>query len=419
MPNFARRQVILAGSATLALPLFGMRLARAQSSGVVKIGVTGPFSGPAAQSGLALKQGMTVAADAWNAKGGIPIGGTPHKVELLFEDTADNPAEGVSGVTKLITDNRVNFVIGDAFASSVTVAEMDLADQYKTPMMSCEPVSSVISHKVAADPAKYQYFWKADFNSAGYAATIHDTYAWLIKGGLFKPAHKTIAFIVEDTDYGRSIAALAADLFKKDGWKLVANNAVPLATTNFNAALTKLSYQNLDVLVSVFTSVDSGVALSKQFIEQGLKSSQFAIYYPTRPGYLKGAGKAAEGLMWAPLIFDTALRPADQPLNRLIETKYGTAATSDHAYGYDCLNIAANAFTKAASIAPAAVAKALGATDYAGILGRYVFDQKNHTAQYGADFIPIPTAQIQSGKNIIIWPEKVATGHYQVQPWMK
>lgn len=418
MPRAIGRRAILAGSAVLSLPLIVTRNALAQGA-ALKIGVTGPFSGPAAQSGLALKQGMIVAADAWNAKGGIPIDGTPHKVELLFEDTADNPAQGVSAVTKLITDNHVNFVIGDAFASSVTVAEMDLADQYKTPMMSCEPVSSVISEKVEKNPDKYQYFWKADFNSTAYATTIHDTYAWLIKSGAFKPKHKTIAFIVEDTDYGRSNATVTAGLFKNDGWKVVANNAVPLASTNFNAALTKLSYQNLDILVSVFTSVDSGVALSKQFVEQGLKASQFAVYYPTRPGYLEGAGKAANGLMWTPLIFDTTLRPIDVPLDKMIEAKYHTAATSDHAYGFDCLNIAANAFTKAGSSTPAAVAKALGATNYEGVLGRYVFDQKNHTGQFGPEYIPIPTAQIQSGKNVIIWPEKIATGHYQVQPWMK
>ena len=41
--------------------------------------------------------------------------------------------------------------------------------------------------------------------------------------------------------------------------------------------------------------------------------------------------------------------------------------------------------------------KALAATDYKGILGRYVFEQKNHTAQYGPEFIPIPTAQIRNG----------------------
>ena len=83
-------------------------------------------------------------------------------------------------------------------------------------------------------------------------------------------------------------------MFKADGWNVIANNTVPLGNTNFNSALIKLDYDDPAVLVSVFTSVDSGVALSKQFIEQGLKSSQFAIYYPPRPAYLKGAAAPAK-----------------------------------------------------------------------------------------------------------------------------
>ena len=385
----------------------------------VKIGVTGPFSGPAAQSGLALRQGMTVAADEWNAKGGVTIDGKPVKVEILFEDTQDNPAQGVSAAQKLITDNRVNFLIGDAFASSVTIAEMDLADQYKIPMMSCEPVSGAISAKIEKDPQKYQYFWKADFNSQGYAATIFQTYASLIKGGQFTPAKKTIAFLIEDSDYGRSIAGNAADLFKTDGWNVIASNTVPLGSTNFNSVLTKLSYQNPEVLISVFTAVDSGVALSKQFAEQGLTSSQFAIYYPTQPAYIKGAGKAGEGLMWAPLTFDATQRPADKVLDEKIRAKFNSTATTDHAYGHDCMSIALSAVNAAGTITPDAVVKALSATDYNGTLGRYNFDQKNHTAQYGAAFIPIPAAQIRDGRSVIIWPETVATAKYQVQPWMK
>ncbi|HML08570.1 MAG TPA: ABC transporter substrate-binding protein [Xanthobacteraceae bacterium] len=407
---------MLAASASLAL-VASLETARPQEA--VKIGVTGPFSGPAAQSGLALRQGMIVAVEEWNATGGVVADNKPLKIEPLFEDTQSDPAQGVSAAQKLITGDRVNFLIGDAFASSVTMAEMDLADQYKIPMMSCEPVSGAISAKIEKDPEKYRYFWKADFNSQGYAATIYQTYAALITSGQFTPAKKAVAFLVEDTDYGRSIAANAIDLFKADGWTVIANNTVPLGNTNFTSALAKLGYENPDVLVSVFTSVDSGVALSKQFIEQGLTSSQFAIYYPTRPTYLKGAGDAGEGLMWAPLIFDAAERPADKLLDEKTRAKFATAASSDHAYGYDCMNIALNAVKAAGTTNPETVVKTLAATDYNGTLGHYVFDQKTHTAQYGPTFIPIPTAQIRNGKNVIIWPETVATAKYQVQPWMK
>jgi hypothetical protein len=83
------------------------------------------------------------------------------------------------------------------------------------------------------------------------------------------------------------------------------------------------------------------------------------------------------------------------------------------------MNIALDAFKTAKTAKPDAVVKVLAATNYKGVLGRYVFDQKNHTAQFGPDYIPIPTAQIRDGKNVIIWPPNVSTGKYEVPRWMK
>lgn len=402
-------------SSTIGLLLAGVAVCPlAWSAQTVQIGVTGPFSGPAAQSGLALRQGMETAATEANEQGGLTVNGKKEKIKLLFEDTQDNPAQGVSAAQKLITDNKVDFLIGDAFSTSVTVAEMDLSGQYKMPMMSCEPVGSILSNKVEQHPDKYKYYWKADFGSEAYAATIFDTYKSLIKSGKFKPKSKTIAFIDEDTDYGRSISAKAAKLFQQAGWKVISNNTVALGDTNFNTVLTKLSYRHPGVLVSIFTSADSGIALSHQFNEQGMQASQFAIFYPSRPNFMNGAGSNANGLLWAPLLFDPSQRQADKVLNHKISKRFNTSATTDHAYGYDCMSIVLNAFKKAHSAQPEALTKAMAGTDYKGVLGRYVFDMKNHTVKYGSDYIPVPTAQIRKdGKNVVVWPKKFATGPYQ------
>jgi branched-chain amino acid transport system substrate-binding protein len=51
-------------------------------------------------------------------------------------------------------------------------------------------------------------------------------------------------------------------------------------------------------------------------------------------------------------------------------------------------------------------------------MGRYVFDQKTHTVKDGEDFLPVPAAQIQNGKNVVIWPPAMASGTYQQPPWL-
>jgi branched-chain amino acid transport system substrate-binding protein len=405
----ARKSLSVLASAslmTVALSSAGM------AQEVLKIGVTAPLSGAPAHAGIGARQGMEVAIDEWNAKGGVTIDGKPVKVQGVFEDTQGNPAQGVSAAQKLILNDKVSFVIGDSNASSVTLAVMDLSGPNKMPMMSCLAVSSAIAKKVEDNPERYKYFFKGNIQSDGYAVSIRDTYRYLMEKGQWKPERKSIAFIVEDTDYGRSVANQTAEAFKAEGWTVTSNNSVPQSTTNFNSILTKLVYQKPDILVSVFSGVDAPVALSKQIYEQGLKASHYAIYYPTTPGYLEGAGKTAEGLLWGPLLFDISQRPGDKLLDEKVRKKFNVPAGGDHAYGYDCMALVLDAFNRAGSKDPDAVAKAMLDSKFVGLHGKYVFDPKNHTVYFGPEYLPLPTAQIQNGKSVIIWPAAEATGKY-------
>lgn len=90
MKTIRLHAALLAASATFVL---AVPPAVAQAQETVKIGITDPLSGPPAQSGVSLRQGMTVAAAEWNAKGGVTVDGKALKIELLFEDNQANPAQ--------------------------------------------------------------------------------------------------------------------------------------------------------------------------------------------------------------------------------------------------------------------------------------------------------------------------------------
>ena len=210
---------LLLGIAGLLVVSAGNCLAGAPEE--IRIGVTAPLTGPAAEAGVALKQGIILAVEEWNAKGGIAVkeAGKKLPIKVLIEDCQSKPEVGVSVGEKLITRDKVHMLLGDAFHSSVTMAVMELAPKYGLPVMSIEPVSVEIAKKIANDPKRYWSFWKGDWNSTAYANTIFSTYKYLLDQGLFKPKNKTVAFIVEDTDYGRSNAENASDLFAGIGWR--------------------------------------------------------------------------------------------------------------------------------------------------------------------------------------------------------
>jgi len=387
----------------------------------IRIGVTAPLTGPAAEAGVALKQGIIMAGEEWNAKGGIYIkeAGKKLPVKIWIEDCQSKPEIGVSVGEKLITRQKVHMLLGDAFHSSVTMAVMELAPKYGLPVMSIEPVSVEIAKKVANNPKRYWSFWKGDWNSTAYANTIFSTYKSLLDKGLFKPKNKSVAFIVEDTDYGRSNAENASELFAGIGWKTLATETVALGYTDFYPQLTKFKAMKPDIVVTVFTPLSSGVAYTKQFHEVGMKSSHFAIYYPVRPEFIAQAGKAADYLLWSPLIIDPAHIPAHKTFKEKITKRWGVSLSNDHASGYDGLYNALDAIKRAGSLDPKAIVEALSKLDLRGVMGRYVFNQKTHAIKDGEDFVPVPAAQIQNGKHFLVWPSSLAFGKYQSPPWLE
>lgn len=387
----------------------------------IKIGWTGPLTGPAAEAGVALRQGSTLAMEEWNAKGGVFIAAYNKKipVEILFEDCQSKPEIGVSLGEKFITRDKVHMLLSDAFHSSVTMAVMELAPKYGIPIMSIEPVSDEISKKVAKDPARYWSYWKGDFGSTAYARTIFHTYQHLLEQKAITPKTKTVAAIVEDTDYGRSNAVKTKELFEGIGWRFVSMETVPLGHTDFYPQLTKIKAADPDILVTCYTSLSSGVATVKQFHEVGLKSSHIAIYYPIRPEFIPQAGKAADYLLWTPLILDPEKVPAHKEFAEKIRKRWNVTTNPDHAYGYDGVNNALDSIERAGSLEPKKIVEALSKLDRRGVMGRYVFEQSNHEIKDGPDFIPVPTAQIVGGKSSIVWPPKLASEKYTPPPWKK
>jgi branched-chain amino acid transport system substrate-binding protein len=387
----------------------------------IKIGVTAPLTGPAAEAGVALKQGFILAVEEWNAKGGVMLKGFNQKVpvEVIIEDCQSKPEVGVAIAEKLFTRDKVDVLLGDAFHSSVTMAIMELAPKYGKPILSVEPVSEEIAKKVASNPKRYWNFWKGDWGSTAYADSVFSTYRSLEKKGIFKSRTNKIAFIVEDTDYGRSNAEKTKELFAGIGFQSVAMETVPLGHTDFYPQLGKLKNLEADVLVSVFTPLSSGVALTKQFQEVGLKAYHHAIYYPLRPEFIPQAGKSADFLVWSTLLVDPEHNPRHKEFGEKIKKRWNVVVNSDHASAYDGMFNILDSIQRAGSLDPKKIVEALSNLDLKGIMGRYVFEQSNHQIKHGEDFVPVPACQIIEGKHRIIWPASLAVGTFQLPPWLK
>lgn len=387
--------------------------AAAGQAAELRIGAVGPLTGPAANSGIATLEGMRLAVDEVNAAGGLTIDGVAHQIVLVAEDSQSRPEVGVSAAQKLLDRDRVHLVLGDLIHSSVAIAMMEISAQYRRPIVSVQPVSSEISRKIMGERDRYGLFWKGNFDSSAYAEAVFQTLDDLADAGALAANGKTVAFVLEDTDNGRVHAQSTTQLFRDGGWDVVAVEMVPIEHTDYYPQLTKLRSLDPAVVISALTASNSGIALVRQYAEQDLAAVHLGIYYPSRPEFQEQVGAAREGMLWTPLLFDPENNPLHAEFDARVRDTYGKSGTVDQAFGYCFTEGLLNAIAGAASLQAEDLSEAIGTLDHRCFFGRWQFDPETHAARSGPDHLAVPTAQVQDGRSVAIWPPALATAAYR------
>lgn len=116
------RTAALAASALLALPA-ATAVAQTQT---LKIGFVGVTSGPAAAWGTSNVRSMQTRAAWLNEQGGVSIGGTTYKIEIVTFDDQKDPKRAIAGMEKMAQEG-IRYVVGpnvdDGAAAVRPVAE--------------------------------------------------------------------------------------------------------------------------------------------------------------------------------------------------------------------------------------------------------------------------------------------------------
>ncbi|MEG0379597.1 MAG: penicillin-binding protein activator, partial [Eubacterium sp.] len=103
----------------------------ASSGDTIKIGALGPYSGETAMYGTAAREGIELAAEQINEKGGI--GGK--KVEVVFYDTKGDSNEAVNAYSRLRDQDQVVAVVG-AVLTGESLAIKDMAKSDNMPILT-------------------------------------------------------------------------------------------------------------------------------------------------------------------------------------------------------------------------------------------------------------------------------------------
>lgn len=196
----------------------------------IKVGILGPMSN---EYGTWQKLAAQVAADKINADGGM----NGRQVELVFGDSQGDPTKAVTEMTRLVKQEKVNFVVGP-LTSAESLATFPLLTQSKI-------ANAVVagSEKITPEVAPYGMAIKS---------TSRQDVLQMIAASKAK-GYKTIGIIHDDGVYAVEGAKLVKEEADKAGITVVGEQSYKLFGTDMTAQLTALKNLNPDVLIAFTT----------------------------------------------------------------------------------------------------------------------------------------------------------------------
>src|ERR671934_1623840 len=275
-----------AGALLLASVMLALTVPVA-AQGPIRVGASLSLTGTYAKLGKNQHEGYQLCQKDVNAKGGV-LG---RKIDFVVYDDQSMPATAVRLYEKLITDDKVDAVMGP-YSSPVTEAAVNVTEKYKKVMVAPLAATTSIFKKGR------KYIFMVISPAEGYLEGLVDMAA---RRGL-----KTVAVVNEDTLFSKAAASGAVELAKKKGMQVVFEEAYPKGNTDFSALLTKLKATNADVIAAA-TYFDDAVALTRQMRELNVNPKMYGVtvggdlpeFYDT----LKGNAEYVYGsTQWEPVL---------------------------------------------------------------------------------------------------------------------
>ncbi len=203
---------------------------------IIKIGINAPMTGDIPKVG----EGSKYAAQMWlediKKAGGLEVGGTKYKVEVVLEDNESKAESAVKANTKMITQDDVLAIIGPQ-SSKQAVPAGEVANKYKTVMIS---PWSTNPDTTAGRPFVFRGCFLDPFQGPVVANFITEEFGFTKAAVLYDVA----------SDYPKGLAEVfKAAWEKKNGaGSITAFESFTTKDTDFSSQLTKIIKSGAQVL---------------------------------------------------------------------------------------------------------------------------------------------------------------------------
>jgi len=384
---------LIAALAVLAAGISG------EAQGPIRIGASLSLTGTYAKLGRNQHEGYKLCEKDLNAKGGL-LG---RKIEFVVYDDQSTPATAVRLYEKLITEDKVEGVMGP-YSSPVTEASVNVTEKYKKVMVA--PLAATTSIFKRPPDKKRHYVFMVISPAEVYLEGLIDTAA---KRGL-----KTVAVVNEDTLFSKAAASGAVELAKKRGMQVVFQEAYPKGNTDFSALLTKVKSLNPDVIAAA-TYFDDAVALTRQMRELDVNPKAYGVTVGgDLPEFYDTLKTSADFIYGATQWEHVLPYPGNTEFFEAYKKEFGHEPSYHSTAGYAGCLIHAEAVKRAGSLDADRVREQLFKLEMRTAFGEYKVDQDGFQVAH-----KMVTFQWQEGKKVVVWPDELAQGkpRFPTPPW--
>ena len=400
----------------------------------IKVGAVVSLTGASSNVGKHMKQAAELAVSEINAQGGVFVKAYNKKlpITLIAVDDETKPDSGVKVVTKLISEDNVDVLVG-GHSSAVTIATLGVVAEKKVPYVVTGASSPDVTRKADVDKSYVFHYCPT--------TAMYGQYTTLFMDQVMRPAINEkfefndsrplrLALLYQDSAYGKGVLNGVINTITANNLniQIVSNQSFKMGDADFRTALTAIKAAKPDVIYpAAFPSEQIPIVVQARR-DVNLNTIILAVETNDNPDYYKGIGQFGEYTIlesrFSPYATpQSSIAAADVKFKADYRAKFGTFPDMMGTSTYEGVYIAAKAIENAGTLDKAAVRDALANLQ----MPQMVEAMKDGTITFSKDYREVQfslfmeqliwDAQAGEVRPKIVWPDNLKETDFVLPDW--
>ena len=375
----------------------------------ITFGAAVSLTGATAKEGEYVKNGYNMFIEDVNKQGGFKVGKQQCTIALKIYDDESNADTSAKLIEKLVTEDKVNFLLGP-YGTGPVFSASAIAEKYDVPMV--EPGGAGIKIFTRG----FKNVWGTLPAAGNYLKSAVDMIV------AKDPSAKNVALLIENDSFSQEVADGITPYLKEKGLNLVYSEQYPKGTKDVSSLVTAAKSKNPDIVLGASHLADAELVV-KQAKDIGLNAKAWAFSVgPSTPEFGTALGKDATYILgvtpWTPAMKFQGqdIYGTPQKFSEAFKARYNYEPSYHSASAVATFIAFQKAIEAAGSIEPKAVREQLGKLDVPTFYGQLKF------APEGIIVKPMGVVQWDTdGKMVTVWPKDIAEKDplYPAPPWDK